>query len=279
MSYPAMVFRVMIATPSDVQVERGIIREVIHDWNVVYSKKARAVLLPVGWETHSFPTIGERPQEALNEQMVRDSDLLVAVFWTRLGTDTGKAASGTIEEIEEHVNAGKPAMLYFSDAPVIPSSVDQTQYTALTDFKNSYKGKSLFHQYGSHEQFRMDFSRQFAMKVQDSLLPDVPQSNLIEDRLSMRTSLSEDAQQLLVAASAGDGRVWHIRHSSGCILKAGGQNLYEGNSPREAARWEGALQELLGVGLVQVRGYKGEVFEVTREGYQVADQLKQDSSV
>lgn len=275
MSYPAMVFRVMIATPSDVQTERGMIREVIHEWNVVHSKKTQVVLLPIGWETHSVPTIGARPQEALNQQMVRDCDLLVAVFWTRLGTDTGKAESGTVEEINEHVNAGKPAMLYFSNTPVMPSSIDQVQYAALTAFKQSYKGKSLFHEYGSHVEFKALFARQLAMKVQDALLPDVPSSDLIEERLSLQTRLSEDARRLLLAAAGHDGKILCVRHMGGAIVQAAGQNMCVDNSGREIARWEGALQELRDCALVRDRGYKGEVFEVTQKGYQLTDQLKQ----
>jgi hypothetical protein len=38
------------------------------------------------------------------------------MFWTKLGTATGVAASGTVEEIDRFVAAGKPAMLYFSPA-------------------------------------------------------------------------------------------------------------------------------------------------------------------
>jgi hypothetical protein len=31
---------------------------------------------------------------------VESGDILMGVFWTRLGTPTGKAPSGTVEEIE-----------------------------------------------------------------------------------------------------------------------------------------------------------------------------------
>jgi len=264
----------MIATPSDVLAERNIIREVIHEWNVVHSKERRAVLLPVGWETHSVPTIGERPQEALNKQMVRGCDLLVAVFWTRLGTDTGKAESGTVEEINEHVNAGKPAMLYFSNTPVVPSSIDQAQYTALTDFKNSYKGKSLYQEYGSSEEFKAAFTRQLAQKVQDALLPQIPASDVIEKQLSIRTGISQDAQHLILAAAGGDGHILRIRSLSGTVVQAGDQNMCKDDSPREIARWEGALDELLRFALIKAVGYKGEVFEMTQKGFQLVDQLQ-----
>ena len=71
MSYPATVFRIMIASPSDVEAERKIIRDVIHQWNAMHSKATSLVLLPVGWETHSAPEMGDRPQEIINKQIQR----------------------------------------------------------------------------------------------------------------------------------------------------------------------------------------------------------------
>ena len=47
MPYQATVFRVMIASPSDVAEERQIIREVVNDWNAVHSLARRIALLPV----------------------------------------------------------------------------------------------------------------------------------------------------------------------------------------------------------------------------------------
>lgn len=126
-----MVVPVMIASPGDVSDERNIIREVIHDWNDVNAAMSRTMLAPVGWETHSSPELGARPQELINSRLLRECDLLIGVFWTRLGTPTGKAESGTVEEIREHINAGKPAMIYFSSKPVAPQSIDVAQYSAV----------------------------------------------------------------------------------------------------------------------------------------------------
>lgn len=140
MTYQATVINVMIATPSDVAKERQIVRDVLHEWNVVHSSDRRSVLMPLGWETHSAPALGGRPQAIINEQVLRLADLLVAVFWTRLGSPTGRAASGTVEEIQEHLDAGKQVMLYFSSAPVRPDSVDDVQYRALKNFRAEMGG-------------------------------------------------------------------------------------------------------------------------------------------
>jgi hypothetical protein len=62
MSYQATIHKVMIASPSDVAAERSIIREVLGEWNVVNADARKVVLLPIGWETHTSPAMGDRPQ-------------------------------------------------------------------------------------------------------------------------------------------------------------------------------------------------------------------------
>ncbi len=123
----------MIASAGDVPTERQAARDVLRDWNVVHSEDKAIVLMPIGWDTHVTPEIGGRPQAIINKQILQGCDVLVAIFWTRLGSPTGVSASGTVEEIEEHLQAGKPAMIYFSDAPVRLDSVDEAQYQLLRE--------------------------------------------------------------------------------------------------------------------------------------------------
>jgi hypothetical protein len=124
------------------------------DWNAVHSRDRCIVLQPVMWETHSSPAMGDRAQAIINRQILRDADLLVAIFWTRLGTPTGEAASGTVEEIEEHLKAGKPAMLYFSTAPVAQESLNLDQWRALQDFKIWARQQGRVEEFDSLEEFR-----------------------------------------------------------------------------------------------------------------------------
>lgn len=113
-----------MASPSDCAQERKIITEVITYWNAVNSLDRATIVEPVLWETHSRPALGDRPQEIINEQIVDHCDLLIGAFWTRLGTPTGKAESGTAEEIERFRNKKMPVLLYFSLVPVVPDSLD-----------------------------------------------------------------------------------------------------------------------------------------------------------
>jgi hypothetical protein len=107
MSFRAETYRVLIASPSDLSEERQAATEAINEWNAQHAAAEAVVLLPVKWETHATPRSGVRPQAAISQQLVGGCDMLVGMFWTRLGTDTGVAESGTVEEIDQFVGAGK----------------------------------------------------------------------------------------------------------------------------------------------------------------------------
>ena len=149
MSYQAEIYNVMIASPGDVDNERRIVKEIVYEWNAIHSMRRKIILLPVGWETHSFPAMGDKPQEIINSQVLKNCDLLVGIFWTRIGTETGAYPSGTVEEIEEHIKAGKPVMLYFSNKPAHPDSINSLQYEKLISFKESCRERGLYEKYDS----------------------------------------------------------------------------------------------------------------------------------
>ena len=169
MSFDAKVFRVLIASPGDVGEERNVIPEIINEWNAVSAAQAKSILMPVKWESHSAPLLGNRPQAIINEQLVNESDLLVGVFWTRIGTHTGVSVSGTAEEIEQFVGQDKPVMLYFSQSPVDPEKIEIDQFTVLRAFKEKMRLKGLTESYSGIPDFRQKFSRQLAINLNSIL--------------------------------------------------------------------------------------------------------------
>jgi len=147
------LYRILVSSPGDCIAEREIVPRVITSWNAAMSLSTAAVIESVLWESHAVPELGDRPQAIINKQLVAICDLLVGVFWTRLGTDTGVAASGTVEEIQEFRRAGKPVLLYFSGAPVRLSDVDQRQYQALLDYKQSVRPEGITFEYSNSLEF------------------------------------------------------------------------------------------------------------------------------
>ncbi|TXK77741.1 hypothetical protein [Paenibacillus sp. N3.4] len=147
MGYDASVYKVLIASPSDVKEEREAISQAIYEWNVVNSEQERRVLLPVRWETHSTPEFsGGNPQEILNRQLVRGCDVLVGAFWTKVGSPTERYDSGTLEEIEEFIKDRKPILLYFSKRD-LPRDVNLEQVQKLRIFKEKYQGLGIYKEY------------------------------------------------------------------------------------------------------------------------------------
>ena len=268
MSYQATVIKVMIASPTDVSSERQAAREIIYEWNAVHSENNQRVLLPLAWETHAAPALGQRPQELINRQVLRGSDLLVAMFWTRLGTDTGVAASGTVEEIEEHLSAHKPAMIYFSSAPAQIES-DQRQIRELLSFKESIRRRGLVEQYESVDEFRSKFSRQLAQTVNEHFLTREQydgSSNLGDE------ALHDEAMQLLRAASV-HGSVRALKTTRGLYVEANGVTFCETGNARSEARCRRVIQDLEKVGYLEARSGRRDIFDVTDRGFSFVDSL------
>lgn len=165
MTRQATVYEILIASPSDTTKERLHISEAIHSWNTVNSLSYGIILEPVLWETHATPEMGDRPQAIINRQLVESCDILVGVFWTRLGTHTGKAESGTVEEIEEFRKAEKPVLLYFSSIPVVLQSIDIGQYTKLLEFKKQCQNNGLVFEFDSPDNLRELLQKHLTSKI------------------------------------------------------------------------------------------------------------------
>ncbi|MGA4608617.1 hypothetical protein [Pseudoalteromonas maricaloris] len=172
MSYEAKVFRVLIASPSDVEEEREIAVKTIQEWNDLNSSERQIVLLPLRWETHTAPEYGKRPQEVINRQMVDHCDLLIGAFWTRIGSPTGVADSGTLEEIERVASQGKPVMLYFSQAKKDPDEIEIEQLQALREFKKKTFPKALVENYSTQIEFRDKLAKQIEIQLRSLIVSE-----------------------------------------------------------------------------------------------------------
>ncbi|ENM5780024.1 TPA: hypothetical protein ACMDRZ_003673 [Vibrio cholerae] len=165
MAFEAKVFRVLIASPSDVIEEREIAVRTIQEWNDLHSHDRQIVLLPLRWESHSSPEYGRRPQEVINRQIVDDCDFLVGIFWSKIGSPTGVKESGTIEEISRVASASKPVMLYFSNAKKDLEDIDLDQLAKLRDFKKQTYPNALVENYTTQVEFRDKLSKHLEMQI------------------------------------------------------------------------------------------------------------------
>jgi hypothetical protein len=274
MAYNATVLEVMVASPSDVEAERAIIREVIAEWNVLHARERGTVLLPTGWDTHSSADLAGRPQQIINERILAQADLVIGIFWTRVGTPTGKSVSGTAEEIGEHHKAGKPVMLFFSNAPIPPSQMDHDQFAKVQELKVWAFSEGIVGHYDSHDDFRSKLSRQLHITLREnSHLAGVIDQRRDEIPAAKPTpTLSQEAKKLLIAAAASEQGIFYARrHTGGTTIKAGPQQMCDPGDRREVARWQAAVDEIYGRGFARDLNGKREIFELTDAGYRAAD--------
>jgi hypothetical protein len=181
MSFRAQTYRVLIASPSDLSEERQAVTDAINDWNAEHASAEGVVLLPVRWETHARPTTNVRPQQAINDQLVTSSDILIGMFWTRLGTDTGVAESGTVEEIDQFVAARKPAMLYFSRRPIDPAKINLDQHQKLRAFRDATYKTALVGDFTTVDGLRQTVLRDLTRQVRDMPRSRHPASRKLEE--------------------------------------------------------------------------------------------------
>ena len=157
-------------------------------------------------------------------------------------------------------------------------SVDIDQFQELKRFKESCQNRGLYEGYDSHSDFKQKFYRHLQLKLNEHpMFTNTPGQNTsgpFESSTEL-PSLTDEARVLLKEASLdAHGHVMFLRYIGGTDVQTNGKNLIQSKDRREVAKWEAAIEELVENGLLIERGHKGEVFEVTNFGYQVADMIE-----
>jgi hypothetical protein len=163
---------IAIASPTDVAAERNAIPMIFNRWN---DANGDAFLHAVMWESASVPTLGDHPQHILDKQIIEKSELLIAILWSRLGTPTPTAGSGTVEEIHEFIKHKGAArvMLYFCRRD-LPYGTDPAEFARLLEFKEQMRSQGLFREFTTCEEFERELYRHLDVKVREFLNGQLP---------------------------------------------------------------------------------------------------------
>lgn len=174
MSYQALVLRLLISAPGDIPSESiTVIRKTISQWNFSHGEQLGIIVLPISWTEHAVAEFGDRPQELLNQQIVKEADLAVALFRDRLGTPTGKAESGTAEEIKIFAESGKQIAILTDESartPLKGQSIEERQ--RLEKYLDTLRERSLVLGYANDNELFShinNFLNQKANKIQQDI--------------------------------------------------------------------------------------------------------------
>lgn len=149
-----MHYFLMISCPSDVVEERKLLQECV---DIINREREDNVWVELShWITDTSSDASMPAQESINNQMVKESDGLIAIFNARLGTPVHIYRCGTEEEIDLMLKAGKHVSLLFNTKPRIdltkPKSIEQI--SALQEYKMEQSGKAYYKEFDSDESFK-----------------------------------------------------------------------------------------------------------------------------
>ena len=92
--------------------------------------------------------------------------------------------------------------------------------------------------------------------------------------------LTAEARQILLeAVRHDDPTILRVETMDGVHVQVNRTSMTAGADRRTIARWEAAVRQLEKLGLIEDRSHKGEVFDLTSDGWEIGDYLSQiDSS-
>ncbi len=134
MAIQVKVIRVFVGSPAELAEERARLEEVVGELNLLWGNTLGLRLELVKWETHAYPGIGPDPQTVIDEEVGDEYDIFVGMLWTKFGTPTNDAASGTEHEFQKaylrYTKYPKQLriMFYFKDGQVLPSEAKESRF-------------------------------------------------------------------------------------------------------------------------------------------------------
>jgi hypothetical protein len=161
--------RIFIASPGDALEERATAEQVVRSLSRSSESQGGPSVEPVLWEMDAAPGVGRPQQRVLDHVQLEAVEVFVGIFRSRLGTPTGRAASGTVEEFDLAYSSweqrSSPEILIYFFEGQQPEHVDRQQLDRLGRFRQSLEGRLLSWTYESTEGFSKLLSRHLDLVV------------------------------------------------------------------------------------------------------------------
>lgn len=153
------IIKCFIASPGDTTEERQICEKVFAEINSGIGIPYGFELQSLKWENDVHPGIGEDGQDVINRQIEGKYDLFIGIMYTRFGSPTNRAESGTAEEFDIAYKKAVELknleiMFYFNDQEINPSKIDLKQFESVRNFRDNVVGKKcMYSVYEGHKDF------------------------------------------------------------------------------------------------------------------------------
>ena len=155
-------YKILLASPSDLQDEREAVDSVIAELNITYCGYRNIAIELLKWETHSAPAVGNSStQDIIDEDFGSDYDIFIGLFWKKFGTPTLKFQSGTEQEFENALKRYRDGermqiLFYFKIAtPGSLADINTYELQKVNSFKQRLiEEQILFWEYNTIEELQ-----------------------------------------------------------------------------------------------------------------------------
>lgn len=188
--------KVVVASPSDLQVERDIIENVTQELNRSICRQFNIFIDIYRWETDTYPGFHPQGAQGLIDSLlpIDNCDLIIGIFWKRFGSPTKDAKSGTEHEIRRAYRAwkksGKPhIMIYFNEKPYSPKNESELeQWKEVLRFREEFPKEGLWWTYNKG---KVQFSNMIRDHITKYIL-NVKLNNIVHSDASNEVITWED---------------------------------------------------------------------------------------
>lgn len=195
MAYTKTVYRIILCSPSDVEKEREIVRQIVEEINET-NKKAPIMLQLFMWENDVSPLTNMKPGQYHIDDVFKmeESDLVIGLFYKKIGNPVMGDPSGTDHEIrlaiESYQKRNSPEIkLYFrKNRTKIGeiSSEELDDYTIMQERKTEYRKLGIVQEYDKISEFeknaRKHINQFFMQKLEEIKIVTSSQRVLIKSR-------------------------------------------------------------------------------------------------
>ena len=126
MAQKFMHYNIVASCPSDMVGDREKLQNAVAIVNEQNAHFRQMHFDIKHWQKDVLFGVGD-PQLIINNSIIKNADMVIALFGSRLGAPTARATSGTIEEIEEMIKAGKQVFVCFSEKDITITASDSEE--------------------------------------------------------------------------------------------------------------------------------------------------------
>ena len=197
------IYKIFIASPSDVQNEREVCDKVFDKINKNIGHIFDFRIESKKWEKDARPSFGHDGQDVINSQLLDDFQLFIGIMWHKFGTPTPRGGSGTEEEFDlafEKLKSGKTLdlLMYFNQELADPFSLDLEQVSKIKEYKNKIAGLGgLYSLYNGANQFEIHLydhlNSFFRAKYKPCNVQETSSTDVLESVISERLNENLDS--------------------------------------------------------------------------------------